>query len=254
MTATVHVSSASSSRARPRQGGACRSASRPGWRQSVRSAAALALTLYADLPWNAGPTMPSPQPVPPLSADAVPAFANPVDWSLIEPVCRSRDRWPSRPTGHDRRYPSSTPAKHRSRAARAWDIDATPACRPAHRGVHTRAARGPGNRCRLWRVADRPCSARQRDRGGTPARPASCRSAREPCDGGVQSLRTQCAADPAARRQRVAAVGRSVRHDDGVAGDRLRQGRGERRRTSAGPLGAGACACASRCAGTWTAA
>ena len=49
-------------------------------------AAAMALTLYADLPWHAGPTALSPQPLPPLSAEIAPAFANPVDWSRIEPA------------------------------------------------------------------------------------------------------------------------------------------------------------------------
>ena len=47
-------------------------------------AAVVALTLYADLPWYAAPTTPSPHPLPPLSADAAPAFAHPVDWSLID--------------------------------------------------------------------------------------------------------------------------------------------------------------------------
>jgi len=48
-------------------------------------AGAMALTLYADLPWNAAPTTQPPQPLPPLSAAAtVPAFANEVDWSRIE--------------------------------------------------------------------------------------------------------------------------------------------------------------------------
>jgi hypothetical protein len=40
--------------------------------------------LYADLPWNAAPTTQPPISLPPLSADAVPTFANPVDWSRIE--------------------------------------------------------------------------------------------------------------------------------------------------------------------------
>jgi len=48
-------------------------------------AGAVALTLYADLPWNAAPTTQPPIPMPPLSAAAaVPAFANAVDWSKIE--------------------------------------------------------------------------------------------------------------------------------------------------------------------------
>jgi len=47
-------------------------------------AAAMALTLYADLPWNVAPTTHRPQPLPPLSAEAAPAFAHAVDWSRIE--------------------------------------------------------------------------------------------------------------------------------------------------------------------------
>jgi len=46
-------------------------------------AGAMAL-LYADLPWNAAPTTQPPISLPPLSADAMPTFANPVDWSRIE--------------------------------------------------------------------------------------------------------------------------------------------------------------------------
>lgn len=47
-------------------------------------AAAMALTLYADLPWNRAPTTQPPQPLPALSAEATPAFAHEVDWSRIE--------------------------------------------------------------------------------------------------------------------------------------------------------------------------
>lgn len=47
-------------------------------------AGAMALTLYADLPWNTAPTTQPPQPLLPLSAAAAPAFANEVDWSRIE--------------------------------------------------------------------------------------------------------------------------------------------------------------------------
>ena len=48
-------------------------------------AGAMALTLYADLPWNTAPPPEAQRPLPPVSVDAaVPAFANAVDWSQIE--------------------------------------------------------------------------------------------------------------------------------------------------------------------------
>jgi len=47
-------------------------------------AGVMALTLYAEMPWNVAATTLPPQPLPSLSVDAVPAIANPVDWSRIE--------------------------------------------------------------------------------------------------------------------------------------------------------------------------
>ncbi len=48
-------------------------------------AGAMALTLYADLPWNAAPTTQPPHTAAAAQRRrAVPAFANEVDWSRIE--------------------------------------------------------------------------------------------------------------------------------------------------------------------------
>ena len=85
MTAVSHVSSPALT-ARVRTGRRLPFRVSSGLAAVGAVAAAMALTLYADLPWNAAPTAPSPQPLPPFSADAAPAFAHPVDWSRIEPA------------------------------------------------------------------------------------------------------------------------------------------------------------------------
>ena len=60
---------------------------RSGWAAIAAVGAVAALATYGEMAWHGAPTVPSPQPLPPLSAaDATPAFANPVDWSKIAPA------------------------------------------------------------------------------------------------------------------------------------------------------------------------